>query len=129
MPHEALAVWRDFKDRQEQSLQSLPTMRSQRLYKSMATQTDFNSTMGHRYLIDFEFKVRNSITGQEETIYNTLGFRRLTRWGKVQDAIQERINAMIDISEEQQESIYTPLGSEYIPDSITISGFFRTINN
>jgi len=128
-PHEALAIWRDFKTRKEESLASMPTMRSQRLYKSMATQTDFSSSMDHRYLIDFEFKVKNSVTGNIETVFNTLGFRRLERWGKIQDAMQKRVLDMIAISEEEQESIYTPLGSEYIDNTIKVTGFFRTLNN
>jgi len=128
-PHEALAVWRDFKDRQTASLESLPTMRSKRLYQSMATQTDFSSGMDHRYLLDFQFDVINSVTGKRETVFNTLGFRRLERWGKIQDAMQQRIDGMISISEEEQESIYTPLGSQFVPDSIRVTGFFRTLNN
>jgi len=58
-----------------------------------------------------------------------LGFRRLERWGKIQDAMQQRIDGMISISEEEQESIYTPLGSQFVPDSIRVTGFFRTLNN
>ncbi len=128
-PFEALGLWKEFKERQTTTLESLPTMRSKRLMKSMATTTVFKSPLGHRYLMDFEFQVRNVVTGKIETIHNTLGFRRLERWGKVQDAMTDRINAMIAISEQEQESIYTPLGSDYIPETLVVTGFFRTLNN
>jgi len=97
--------------------------------QSMATESVFKSNMGHRYLMDFSFQVRNAVSGKIETIHNTLGFRRLERWGKVLDAMTDRIDAMIAISEQEQESIYTPLGSDYIPDTLQVTGFFRTLNN
>ena len=95
----------------------------------MAQETVFKSNMGHRYLMDFSFDVRNVVTGKIETVHNTLGFRRLERWGKIQDAMTDRIDAMIAIGEQEQESIYLPLGSDYIPDSLNVTGFFRTLNN
>ena len=126
MPHESLLLWREFNASRSTTLESLPTMRSQWLRQSMSQTTHFRSGFSYRYLLDFTYQVRDSVTGEIREVGNTLGFRRLTRWGKVLDTIEDRISKLHAASEEY-ENIYSVAGSEFVQDSVVIKGFYRTV--
>ena len=124
-PHEALQLWRAFNASRTDTLSALPTKRSQRLLKTMATPTTFKSGFNYRYLLDFEFQAVNRLTGETETFSNTLGIRRLDRWGKFLDLIQQRITNLSEASDEY-ENIYGLPGYDIIPGTVTIKGFYST---
>lgn len=125
-PHEALNLWRAFNARRTTTLETLPTKRSQWLRQSMATETHFHSGFDYRYLLDFEFQVRNDVTGQIETVSNTLGFRRLERWGRIQDRMTDRINRLKEASEDI-EDVYRVAGKTFVEGSLVVKGFYRTV--
>ena len=128
-PWEALAVWREFRSAAQQTLSNLPSMRSQWLRASLATPTTFSSPLDYRYLIDYEFQYINPRTGGIETVSNTIGFRRLQRWGGVLDMIENRIRSLADHPEGEEGSGGVPAGITIVDDSIVIKGFFRTQNS
>jgi hypothetical protein len=127
-PWEALSLWREFNSGRTTSLESLPSGRSQWLRQSMAQPTHFRSGFDYRYLLDFEYQVRDSVTGEITTVANTLGFRRLERWGRITDRITDRIDKLKEASEEF-ENIYSVAGKTYVEDSVVIKGFYRTVAN
>jgi len=94
----------------------------------MAQPTHFRSGFDYRYLLDFEYQVRDSVTGEITTVANTLGFRRLERWGRITDRITDRIDKLKEASEEF-ENIYSVAGKTYVEDSVVIKGFYRTVAN
>ena len=126
-PWESLDAWRAFRGAQSDTTRALPTRRSDWLRASSATQTTFRSPFDYRYLIDFSYQVKNQVTGQLETVTNTLGFRRLQRWGKILDTIEDRIASLSNLEDEEAEE-YGLQGRNYVPGTVTIRGFFRTQN-
>jgi hypothetical protein len=127
VPWDALNLYRAFRDEHSDKLSSLPTSRSEYLRTSMAQETTWLSPSDFRYLLDFEYKVKDANTGEISTVPLTYGFRRLERWGKVLDALENRIHAIADIPEEEGDP-YNIEGREYVPGSIVIRGFYRTTN-
>lgn len=128
LPWEAYQLWKGFKQSQETSISSLPSMRSQRLYAYQAVPTHFVSPMQHRYLIDYSYTMRNPVTGELTTHNSTMGFRRLARWGSILNRIEERITAMIEVADRGDNYLLLQK-LEYSPGTIQVIGFYRTQNN
>jgi len=126
-PHEALQVWRTFKEARSQTVQALPLRRSDWFRGSNATPTDFNSPFGFKYLIDFDFQVINPLTNKPETVTNTIGLSRVARRGVIDDIIAQRMEDLQRATERNIEQ-YLPGGSQIVEGSAVITGFYRTTN-
>lgn len=117
-------VVKEFKQRVAASRASLPLKRSERLKVSMGVETQFRSPLNFRYLLEFDFKIRNSVTGQIKTFRNTIGFRRLDRMGVFMDIARQRVETF----NFEEDNLYLPLGFEGLPDTISFVALFRTTN-
>lgn len=127
VPWDALALWKAFRAEHRESIGSLPTRRSDWLRAYMAQETKWSSNFGYRYLMDFSYTVRDPSTGALSEVSLTYGFRRLVRWGKLLDALQSRIEAIENIPESEGDP-YSLEGRMFVPGSIRVTGFYRTIN-
>lgn len=128
LPWEAYQLWAQFKEARDESITSLPSMRSERLYAYQAVPTHFLSPMQHRYLLDYSYTMKNPVTGELSTHNSTMGFRRLARWGSILNRMEERITAMVEVAERGDNYLLLQK-LEYVPGSISVTGFFRTQNN
>jgi len=127
VPWDALSLWRAFRSEHAERMSVFPTRRSDYLRASMAQETTWLSKWDYRYLLDFKYDVRDPQTGTISTVSLTYGFRRLERWGRILDALERRIKSIADIPEEMEDP-YNIQGREYVPGTIRVTGFFRTIN-
>lgn len=128
LPWEAYQLWVNFREARDASIESLPSRRSDRLYAYQAVPTHFVSPMQHRYLLDYSYTMRNPVTGELSIHNSTMGFRRLARWGSILNRIEERIGAMLEVSERGDNYLLLQK-LEFVPGSVSVSGFFRTQNN
>lgn len=117
MPHEALAIWREFNDNRKNSLSSIPSKKSDWIRASAFVPTDFRSPFGYKYLVDIKFKTYNSITNEWQTVGNTIGLYRTTTKGRLDQIIQDRISELQRVSESGIEQ-YLPENG--IPDLSTV---------
>jgi len=127
VPWDALNLWRAFRSEHRESIGSLPSRRSDYLRAYMAQETKWSSNFGYRYLMDFSYTVRDPLTGATNEVSLTYGFRRLVRWGKILDALQSRIHEIEEIPSSEGDP-YNIQGREFVPGSIRVTGFYRTIN-
>lgn len=120
-------VVREFRNEQYQRFSNFPTKRSERFKVEHSLKTEFKSPLGYRYLLDFQFKVTNPLTGESKTLTNTIGFNRLDRLGAFQDEARDRLSQINQLDQTKRE-IYE-LGEGFIADldSIQFVGLYRTL--
>jgi hypothetical protein len=77
------------------SVYELPTREEETLSAFSAAKLNFNSPVGNRFLLTFQFSALSNDTGELIKMEKTLGFKKEITWGDAQDRIHQIIEAVL----------------------------------